>query len=420
MSFQKVKGMQDWYPAEKAVQRAVFDVLRTTALRFGFQEVEAPAIETLSLLTAKSGEEVKDQIFVLEKKGAEELGLRFDLTVPFTRMLVQKLQELPKPIKWFGLGRMWRYEAPQKGRLREFDQLSIELFGAPTAEADAECISLLVACLKNFGIQEKDFVVCLNNRKLLEGLLRDITSEEKVPALVRLVDKSAKITVQELDTELFKLDLSDEQAQKVKNILTLKGKPVEVISRLQTVRLNDIAKEGLAELQALVGLLDMNCLSVDLSIARGFDYYTGTIFECRDTQGELRALAGGGRYDNLVQLFGGQPTPAVGFGIGTVTLILLLEERGLLPKPQMSPEYCVIAVTDTVRSEARAITARLRRKTTVETDLMNRKLAKQLEYANTIGAQKAVIVGQQELAQNKVRIKDLKTGKEELVRIEEL
>ncbi|MDO8661279.1 MAG: histidine--tRNA ligase [Candidatus Woesearchaeota archaeon] len=417
MKYQAVKGMRDWYPEQKAVLSSIFDVLRITAQRFGFQEIESPAIESAQLLTAKSGEEIKQQLFVCEKKGSEELALRFDLTVPFTRMLVQKQGELPKPVKWFGISRMWRYEAPQKGRLREFYQLSVELFGCEKPDAEAECLQLLVSCLKNLGLQEKDFIIRLNNRKLLEGILKNYVREDKIDDAVRLIDKSSKISKEDFDFELAKIT---NQGDMIQQLVSIKGKPAEVLPKLKALKLNEEAQQGLVELEAVTDLLDLNCIRIDLSLARGLAYYTGTVFECFDSGQSLRAIAGGGRYDNLVQVFGGQACAAVGFAIGDVTLSLLLEEKGLLPKPDLKPEYYVCAVSDLVRAKAREIADKLRRTTRVEIDLMNRKFSKQMECANNLGVKKTIIVGEEELMQKKVRIKDMRTGAEELVLIDAL
>ncbi|MBI4141597.1 ATP phosphoribosyltransferase regulatory subunit [Candidatus Woesearchaeota archaeon] len=199
--FQPPKGMQDFYPEERMVQRTVFDSLSRTARSFSFQEVDVPVVESIALLTAKSGEEIKQQIFVLEKKGTEELALRPEFTPGFARMFVAKQRELVKPVKWFAINKAWRYEAPQKGRAREFFQLNAELYGSDKPEADAEIILLAINCLKNLGLKDNDFVVRINNRKLLSGLLSNMISDDKTEAAMRLIDKSSKLTEQEFELE---------------------------------------------------------------------------------------------------------------------------------------------------------------------------------------------------------------------------
>src|SRR3989344_3830946 len=193
-TFQPPKGMPDFYAQEKAVQNAVFSVMSKTAQSFAFQEVDPPVVESFALLSAKSGEEIKGQIFMLEKKGSEELALRPEFAPGFARMFVSKQRELPKPVKWFTIGKAWRYEAPQKGRSREFFQLNAELYGCDKPEADAEIINLAIAVMKNFGLKEQDFVVQINNRKLLSGIISSAIKNEKVQQAMRLIDKSAKIS----------------------------------------------------------------------------------------------------------------------------------------------------------------------------------------------------------------------------------
>ena len=231
-NYQNVKGTVDFYPEEKGVKEAVFTKLRTAAQNFNFKEIETPAFETLELLTAKSGEEVKTQIFTLEKRSTEQLGLRFDLTVPTARLYIQKQKELPKPVKWFYIDRMWRYEAPQKGRLREFYQYGVEVFGSDKPEADAEVIALAIESLESLGLTSKDIFVKVNNRKLLEGMLLQLIPKEALDDVIRLIDKSAKIKEKEFVDELKLLDINKDNIAKIQEITTLKGKPAEVLKKI--------------------------------------------------------------------------------------------------------------------------------------------------------------------------------------------
>lgn len=421
MQYQPVKGTEDFYPEKKAVQSAIFDKWRDAARSFGFQEVESPAMETLSLLTAKSGEEMKTQLFTLEKKGAEDLALRFDLTVPFTRMFVTKQKALPKPVKWFGVSRMWRYEAPQKGRFREFYQMSVELFGSEKPEADAEIINLAILSLRKFGLDEFDFMVKINNRKLLEGLLLQAgVAKEKIEDVTRVIDKKTKVTEDDFTKQLLDVGLNQEQADNIKKIVALQGAAKDIVPQLKKMKLGVEAEAGLADLEKVLAFVDAKYVVIDLSLARGLAYYTGTVFEVADRAGKFRAIAGGGRYDNLVELFGGEPCPSVGFAIGDKTLWLLLEEKGKLPQPALGPEYFVIAVNDEVRKDVAKIVGRLRSRTSADYDLLGRKLSKQLEYANTIGARKVIVIGDKEIQAGKAKVKDMATGKETDVTLSEL
>src|SRR3989344_5474026 len=240
MKYQPVKGMDDFYPKEFAIREWLSNNLAQEARKFGFTQVSSPALESLKLLTAKSGDEVKEQIFFTEKKGSEELGMRFDLTVPMTRMFVAKQKETQKPVKWFAIAPMWRYEAPQKGRAREFMQLSVELFGSANPEADATCINLIIACMEKVGLTSKEITIKINNRKLIEGLLAELVPEKNVAQLVQLIDKSAKISSEEFAKQAKALDVK--KIEDVQKIISVKGGPT-VLGKVKEFKLNAIAKK---------------------------------------------------------------------------------------------------------------------------------------------------------------------------------
>ncbi|PIN74745.1 histidine--tRNA ligase [Candidatus Woesearchaeota archaeon CG10_big_fil_rev_8_21_14_0_10_37_12] len=420
MNYQKPKGTTDFYPKEKAVYEYLRNTISEECKKFGFQQVNSPAFETVELLTAKSGEEIKQQLFVMEKRSNEQFALRFDLTVPLTRMFVTKQKELPKPVKWFAIEPMWRYEAPQKGREREFTQADVEIFGSNTPETDAQVINLIISCFERFGITNKDIAVKINNRKLLEGLLQEIAPKDKLDDVVRIIDKSAKISESQFVEELLQIGIDRQKIEVVKKIIKCRGEPSIIQSIKQELPLNDLAQEGLAELAAILPLITPGFAIVDLSVARGLAYYTGTVFEFFDKNGEFRALAGGGRYDSLIELFGGDPCPATGFGFGFSTLTLFLESKGKLPAIDLGPEYYVAPVNEQLLTKSLEITEKLREKTSADVDLMRRSLSKQIEYANSIGAKKIVIVGEKDLKEGKVTVRDLQSGKEDKVEVDEL
>jgi histidyl-tRNA synthetase len=409
--FQNPSGTVDFYPEELEIRNKIFNSLRKTAGNFGFSEVESPAFEYMNVLTKKSGDEVASQIFVLEQKGDEKFGLRFDLTVPITRMFLEKQKQIPKPVKWYGLSRMWRYERPQAGRLREFYQLSVELFGSNKPEADAEIINLAINCLVNLGLTSDDFYVRINNRKLLQGILEEYAPKENMEKLIALVDKKSKIPKEEFERGLKDFGVKDIEG--LKDILET--------DNLDDLKLsNELAKKGLEELKSVTKLISKDYLWLDLTTARGLAYYTGTVFEIFDRQNKFRAIAGGGRYDEMVKLFGGEDCPATGFGMGYSTLSLLLKEKNLLPKPELGVDYFIVIINDSVKEKAIEIANKMRKKFRVDIDLMQRNIGNQFKYANTIKAKKVVIVGPDELKQNKVKVKDMGSGKEELIEINSL
>ncbi|MBU0535858.1 MAG: histidine--tRNA ligase [Nanoarchaeota archaeon] len=409
--YQKPKGTKDFFPEDKAVFSKIADSLRCTASGYGYKEIEAPAFESISLLTAKQGEEIKQQIFLLESKGEgkdkEEFGLRFDLTVPFTRMFIEKQMELPKPVKWFGISRMWRYERPQAGRLREFYQLSVELFGSDRPEADAEIISMAIDCLRCLGLTSKDFVVRINNRVLLQDFIKSMEIDN-YEELFRIIDKKLKMPPEAWDKELEKASLNAGDIKKLKSFL--KTKDVDKIS---------LKSAGLDNLRKVFEMLRSrkDFIELDLSTARGLSYYTGTVFEVFDRKGNLRSIAGGGRYDSLVELLGGGKCPATGFAIGFATLQLLLEEKKLLPKTDFGVEYYIAPMGEKAMKHALRVADKLRDKSSVEVDLMGRSISKQMDYANKTKARRVMIIGDDEIKKKVVKVKDMKTGKEVNVNI---
>lgn len=420
MKFQKPKGTRDFYPEEMNARLAIFDRLRTIAKRYGFSEIESPAFESLKLLTAKSGSEILEQIFTLEKRGTgeEAFGLRFDITVPAARMFIEKQKELAKPVKWFYITRMWRYEAPQKGRLREFYQFGVELFGSDKPEADAECIALGIDCLLGLGLKAKDFVVKLNNRKLLQGLLYGLGIKQKIDEVIRVIDKKKKLSEKEFDLELKALELTDKQIKGIVKIVWIKD-----LSEIKETELNDEAKQGLEELKGALEMLKAykksKFVEIDLSVARGLAYYTGTVYECFDKREGLRSIFAGGRYDNMIEQFEGEPCAATGFAMGDAVLEILLRERGLWPKIDKGPDYYVVLVGP-VQSKAIEIINKLRKKYLVDYDLIRRGITKQLDYANKIKAKKVIFIGEREIWSGKLTVKDMKTGKESKIKISDI
>jgi histidyl-tRNA synthetase len=412
----KPTGTVDFYPKDMETRKTIFRKFMKVAEKYNFKQIETPAFESLNLLTKKEGEEITKQIFTLEKKGEEEFGLRFDITVPAARMFIEQQKNLPKPVKWYYLTRMWRYERPQQGRLREFYQYGTELFGSSKPEADAEIISLLIDSFKELGLTEKDFFIKLNNRKLLEGLLKDFI-KEKIFETIAIIDKKNKIPEEEFNNELKKTGLDENKINKIKNIIEIKN-----IEEIKKYCNNDLATQGLEELKSVLNLLKnkKEFLRIDLSTARGLAYYTGIVFEAYDINERYRALAGGGRYDKMIEMFNGEPTPATGFGLGYATLYLLLKQKNLLPKIDLSPDYFIAIVNKEVKEKAIEITDKLRKNYKVEIDLMQRNLGNQFKYANKIKAKKVIIIGPDELKQNKIKIKDMQTGKEELKALSEL
>jgi len=416
MNIKNVKGTKDFYPEDKEVMNWIADTMRKVALNYGFLEVESPAFENLSLLCDEEAEETKSQIFVLEKRSNEQLGLRFDLTVPLARMFVAKQRELPKPVKWFCISRMWRYEAPQKGRLREFYQNSIECYGSNKPESDAEIVSMAIDTMLELGLKKMDFEVVINNRDLLQGFLEGL-GIGKIEEIIVIIDKIKKIPQSEFIAELEKAGLSQVQIRKIDEFMKIKD-----LDKIDESKLNDRAKKGLNNLKQVMSLLEdkEDFIKLSLSTARGLAYYTGTVFEFFDRQGKYRSLFGGGRYDNMVRQFGGQDCPVTGIAMGFETLRLFLDEKMLLPDTELGVDYYIAPLNKDLIKEAVKIASKLRQNYKVNIDLMGRSLGKQMDFANKISAKNVIVIGENEIKSGKVKIKNMMSGEEQEVSLEEL
>ncbi len=417
MTFQNVKGTRDFFPEQMKARKEFFFRMEGVAKRYGYDEVESPAFEYEDLLTAKSGDEIKHQIFVLEKRSTELLGLRFDLTVPMTRMFIQKQKELPKPVKWYCISRMWRYEKPQAGRLREFYQVDIENFGSEYPEADAEVIAIAIDMLQSFGLTKDDVMIKLNNRYLIEGYLETIGVKEKeIEEVMRVIDKKSKVTEEEFRRDLVILQV--DQFKKLLDFLEMD------LTQIEKLYLNKKAKEGLENVKKVLSILEKmgkaDFMKFDPSIARGLAYYTGTVFECFDRQGKFRAILGGGRYDKMIELFGGESCPATGFAMGDVVIEMYLKEKGLWPEEKNAVDFYIAPFDESCYAKAYEVAEALRKKYTVSMDIMQRKIGKQMAYANSIGAKKVIIIGEDEIKNNEIAVKDMDSGKQEKVSMDKI
>jgi len=425
--FQTPRGTRDFLPEEMIKRDYIINILKKVFESFGFDPFETPAFENFELLATKGGggDTIKDQIYYFKDKSDRELGLRFDLTVPMARVLANNPQ-LPKPFKRYCIGRAWRYEEIRKDRFREFWQCDVDTVGSDSMEADAEILAVAVKALENLGF--KKFVVNLNNRKILSGLIELIqVPKEKRFDIFRAIDKLDKFGKETVEDELKTLGLTDEQIRKLFRLITLEGKPESVLDSGEKILMQTkIGLEGLRELKEIVNFsrsydFDKRIV-IDFSLARGLDYYTGPIFEVVDTSGKnIGSLAGGGRYDELIELFGGRPTPATGISLGIERIIEVMNSKEMFDLPKTRVEVFIVNVNDQVKKQAIKIANKLRKNNVpCQVDLMNRSLTKQLEYANSLRIPYTVIVGSKELKKNKVKLRDMKLKKEKEVKIDEI
>ncbi|TVQ31903.1 MAG: histidine--tRNA ligase [Phycisphaeraceae bacterium] len=318
--FQAPRGARDFYPEDMARRQYIFDAWRKTALRHGFDEIDGPTFEHLDLYTVKSGEGIVNELFSFRRAGGEtDFALRPEFTPTLARMVAAKANSLPKPIKWFSVGNFFRAERPQRGRLREFSQWNVDILGDESAEADAELIACCVGALEGFGLSSDQIRLRIGHRAAVESIFRRFEiAESNYGEWFALLDRKPKLEQAEYVNQAQRLGFDEKRM-----------KELDAALDNATATTDD-------DLSSLASQLERTGVSawttIDLSIVRGLAYYTGMVFEVHETGGKERAIAGGGRYDNLVELFGGPPTPAVGFAMGDVVLSLVLQDRGLMPE----------------------------------------------------------------------------------------
>jgi histidyl-tRNA synthetase len=406
-----VKGTRDFYPEEMALRRWMFDIIRDVSTRFGYQEYDGPCLEFIDLYAAKSGEElVKEQAFVFSSPGDDMLTLRPELTPTLARMVAQKQYEIPFPLRWWSIGPFWRYENPQRGRTREFYQWNIDIVGTESVAADAEIVAVAATFLKETGLSSDQVQILVNNRRLMDQALSKLAiSRDLRPKVFRVIDKLDKLS--EKEWRAFALDsgLTD----------------IQVEGLLKLIKNEDIWRES----EELVQFFDLikvfgvdDYVSYNPKVIRGLDYYTGTVFEAFELGGESRAILGGGRYDNLVADVGGNPLPGVGFAMGDVVMALVLEDAGVIPEKLGYKPQVIVTVFDETTLSSSLTAAEELRKAGLRVVIYPEadKLGKQFKYADRLDIPVAVVLGPDEIQNNEVAVKNLKTREQVSVDREKL
>jgi histidyl-tRNA synthetase len=419
--YDRIKGFRDFYPPEMGPRREMFDTLEEIARQYGFREIGTPALERTQMYVDKSGEEIVEELYAFEDQGGREVAMTPELTPTVARMVVAKQQELSKPIKWFSTRPFWRYEEPQQGRFREFYQTNVDIFGSSDPAADAEVLAYAADALTGLGLTGDDFEFRVSHRDILGGLLESFDADVDAGAAIRAVDKSEKVSEEEYYGLLSDAGLSYQQAEAFDDLLDTSEENLdELIAFAGTDHVENAVTNLQNVLEATADFGARAYCDLSLRTARGLDYYTGVVFECFDSTGEVkRSVFGGGRYDDLIESFGGQPTPAVGVAPGAAPLSLLLQRAGVWPEESATTDYYVLQVGDT-RDVAAEITRELRAEGhVVETDVAGRSFGAQLDYADSINAETVVIVGEQDLADGNVTIKDMSSGDQTQVPVEE-
>ncbi|MGB2806571.1 MAG: histidine--tRNA ligase [Sedimentisphaerales bacterium] len=420
MKIPPVKGTRDFYPPDMARRNWIIDGWKKVSVRNGFEEYDGPIFEYLKMFQIKSGDEIVDQLFSFNDRGGRDLALRPEITPTLARMVNQQINSLPKPIKWFSVPRLFRAERPQKGRLREFFQWNIDIIGVDDVLADAEVIFTTVDYLRSVGLKHTDVRVKISSRKLLASSLKNIGIQEtQLASLYPLLDKYSKIPSDTFEKMLAE-QVSDESiAEKIIDFMgtTTLSEVSEIIGTNAEV---EDAVQELARLKELLEQMGVwRYCDFYPGIVRGLAYYTGVVFEVYEFARELRAICGGGRYDNLLNDFGGPQMPATGMGMGDCVLGILLDERGLFKPEQKQLDYFVAFVDEAYRQNAIKLTMKLRSAgLAANFSYKAAKLSRQLKQASEQNARKCIIIGE-EYQKNQLVIKDMTTGKQELVKIDE-
>lgn len=410
-------GFRDFYPQEFAERAYILRAWRDVARRFAFVEYDGPPLEPLELYTKKSGEEIVGQLYNFIDKGGREVSLRPEMTPTFARMVAAKANALRKPVRWFTVPQLFRYERQQKGRLREHFQLNVDIVGEPDVTADAELLAVAIEIVRVLGLTQNDVRARVSDRRLLRALLDTLgVSDEQAPGVFAVIDKIDRQPMDVSREKLAGLGLGDGA---VDGVVGLTGR-ISLDGLRAEYGTGGVLGERMAELERYFGYLDAlgvgEWVDLDLTIVRGLAYYTGIVFELFDAHGEFRAVCGGGRYDTLLQSLGGVDLPALGFGMGDVVLGELLRARGLMRAEQSTPDYWVAYAEPRQLGRAMQVAQALRRGgASVEYALRAQQLGRQFKAAAAAGAPQAVIVRED----GSLLLKSLASGEERTVTLQD-
>jgi histidyl-tRNA synthetase len=417
-NFTALPGFRDFYPEELAVRARIMRTWRDVARRYGFIEYDGPPLEPLELYTEKSGPEIVQQLYSFTDKGDREVALRPEMTPTLARMVGARAGGMRKPIKWFSVPQLFRYERQQRGRLREHFQLNLDIVGEESVAADAELLAAGIDVLRAFGLTHEDFVARVSDRRLLRGLLLHAqVPEEQLPLVYTIVDKLERDPREVIARRLAEeAGLGPGVVEEVLGIFRHRDFEAvrDAYGGMEGLG-DDIARlsEYFHSLDAM-GLLPY--VRFDLSVVRGLAYYTGIVFELFDARGELRAIAGGGRYDHLLRQLTGVDLPALGLGMGDVVLRELLSDRGLLPGGSQRLDAYIVVIGAEQRPFALAVAHRLRdRGWSVEYPLSEQGVGKQFKSASALGARRTIVLGPDEVAAGEAVVRDMDTGDERRV-----
>lgn len=415
LSTQPYKGARDFYPEDMRIEKFMKAGMRRVAERFGYEEYDAPILEPIELYMAKSGDElVNEQTYVFQDRGGRTVTLRPEMTPSVSRMVAGKRQELAYPLRWYSIPNLWRYERPQRGRLREHYQLNVDIFGLDNLDAEAEIIQVADGVLKEFGATRDMYTIKLNSRMLMSYIMREYLelSEVQTHTLFRLIDRKAKMPVDAFVAEVSAV-FTPSQREAGSNEKLLQMLEVRQFGQLPELVRAQPAAQRLQQLMAILEQAHVTNYAFDITLMRGLDYYTDIVFEVYDSDPENnRSMFGGGRYDGLVGLFGVEPVPTVGFGMGDVTLRNFLETHNLIPQLRSETDVYVVFIGD-IAERAMGVVRELRDMGVNVALGTNAKLDKQIKTATKKDIHYVLFIGEKELADEQYTLRNLLTGNEE-------
>jgi histidyl-tRNA synthetase len=419
LSIKTPKGTRDFFPDYQVIQDYIFDKWKEACLLSGYQGYEGPMFEHLELYTGKSGDEIVDQLYTLQDKKGRDLALRPEMTPTLARMINQKGPSLKKPAKWFSIPRLFRYEKAQKGRLREFFQLNLDIMGCEGIEGEVDLLLAITRMLKSFGLTQADFQIGISSRSILSALLKQRNVDNDAGVYAAL-DKKAKSSPEAFAKLLSEAGLNEEDQSFFADFMNVKN-----LTELKPFCQTEEATAAFDELNSLFETLNKlgagEYIALDLHVVRGLAYYTGVVFEVFDKAKSMRAIAGGGRYDNLTKVLGGQAVTGVGFGMGDVVLRDLLEEKGLLPESLASQTDVFVATFNSDTLLAFEVSENLRDLgLKSQHSLKSQKIKKQLDLSNYFGAKYVLFADAEANTDGKFEVKNLKTGEQNMFSLNEL
>ena len=414
-SFARLPGFRDFAPRDLAVRNHIFAAWRRVARGYGFMEYDGPPLEPLGLYVEKSGEEIVGQLYAFRDKGGRDVALRPEMTPTLARLLAERSRGMPKPIRWFSLPQLFRYERSQRGRLREHFQLNVDIVGEAGVAADAEVLAVAIDAVRGLGLDHNDFVARVNDRRLVTAVLDSAgVAAGRHAGCLAVIDKAGRAGPDRTRAGLEALGVSPAAVARLAELLADGSR-----AHLAGLFGDDAAVRGamrrLDEHRSILEAMGLGpYVRFDFTVVRGLAYYTGIVFELFDRAGRLRAICGGGRYDRLLELVGGEPLPAVGFGMGDVVLGELLRDRALVPDTETSCDVFVVWVGAEQRAPGLELSHRLREAGhSVMYSLRPQGVGRQLRAASRAGAGRAVIIGPEEAASGSATVRDLESGRQE-------